>query len=272
MTFRRGSGTGGSADRRPAPGTPPVGGRGVLTYGDLARIAATLGDLRALGTYRGSRRPPHPTRSAPKCPASHRNATCRTPSSLTGRPTSPGHAGALAEAVDTGLGTAKTVAIATAEARTNTAYGLHTTPDRISSVVVPANALVLVAYRAYWKSSVSAAGSAAIFVGSNQIQYMDDLGDEDLAAQTVGTAYNQLGTTGSGLASSDNTGDRPQPGAGKPVILGPSQVASTVVHGGPVWLWNIAAGTYDFTVQTKSSSGSVTLKERQLWVWVLGFQ
>lgn len=32
-----------------------------------------------------------------------------------------------------------------------------------------------------------------------------------------------------------------------------------------------AAGTYDVSVQFKSSSGTVTAKERKLWVWTMGF-
>ena len=32
-----------------------------------------------------------------------------------------------------------------------------------------------------------------------------------------------------------------------------------------------AAGTYDISVQFKASSGSVTVKNRKLWVWTMGF-
>src|SRR5437762_440888 len=49
--------------------------------------------------------------------------------------------------------------IATTESRTNTGYGLMTTPDKVSALVVPnTSALIFVALHATWQESVAGAG------------------------------------------------------------------------------------------------------------------
>lgn len=145
---------------------------------------------------------------------------------------------------------------ATEESRTSASYGLMATADRVSSVVLPTDGLLIVAYSAEFKSSVSAAGRAAIFLGSNQLK---DRAGAVQEASTVGTAYVDLGTIGYGLAS----------GGVLPAEVTTGQAVGSGNSGFAVI--RAAAGTYDVSVQTKSASGSVTMKNRKLWVEARGF-
>ncbi len=166
--------------------------------------------------------------------------------------------------------------IATEEARTNVAYGLLTTPDRVSSVVLPADGLICVAFQGMWKESVNGAARAAIFVGANQLKSYED----NAAAPTVrevgcyggADSYAPLASYSMGLLP-DATGATAYTGdvtTGQLVGYGGSLGGSTVSFGGPCYIF-AAAGTYDVSVQFKASSGSVTAKNRKLWVWTLTF-
>jgi len=164
--------------------------------------------------------------------------------------------------------------IATEEARTNVAYGLLTTPDQVSGIVMPTDGLICVAYRANWKNSVASAGRAAVFLGANQLQKTP----QTTAAPTVQEAsgngsanvYRPLVSDPRwGLSQSDSstayTGD---------VTTGQLMQGYNFSEGGQAggaMLIFAAAGTYDVSVQFKSSSGSVTVKERKLWVWTEAF-
>lgn len=161
--------------------------------------------------------------------------------------------------------------IATEEARTNVAYGLLTTPDRVQNVVMPAGGLLFIAFMGMWKSSVASAGSAAIFIGANQLQ-----GSTSAAAPIVfsttsnGAAtdtYRPLSSATRGLTSSDSatayTGD-----VTTGQILG---VDITSTSSSLCVVDNLAAAAYDISIQFKSTSGSVTVKNRRLKVWTMSF-
>lgn len=180
--------------------------------------------------------------------------------------------------------------IATSEARTNTAYGLMTTPDRVSGITLPTDGLIAVAYKATWQESVSAAGFAAIFLGANQLQALTSAGGNGLqCARTAAGAPNidriltssavGLVTAGqaAGNAAADVTtgqvagliGDT----VGVTYGIGSFGVRSGddgLGAGGVVYI-EAAAGTYDVSVQFKSTSGSVTVKNRRLRVWAISF-
>lgn len=179
--------------------------------------------------------------------------------------------------------------IATAEARTNTAYGLLTTPDRVQSVIVPTNAVLEIAYQAQWKESITGAARAAVFIGSNQLKIAKNIaaGPVTQAALINGNAvYVNLATSGFGLVS--NAGDvsdvaapattgqvigvAPIHGVGLAYELdGSSITLPTDMPVGGACRVAVSAGTYDISVQFKASSGSVTAKNRNLWVRVLPF-
>jgi hypothetical protein len=154
--------------------------------------------------------------------------------------------------------------IATEESRTNTAYGTLTTPDQVQSVVVPTDGLLRVKFSALVKTSVVNAGRVALFVGSNQVRQMvsggapvvADSGQLCIGANdydwvfTYGGSYSPLSTDQSaGQASRDSS----------PFMIGV-----------PVEI-EVPAGTYDVSIQYKASSGSITAKERKLWVEAVGF-
>lgn len=156
--------------------------------------------------------------------------------------------------------------IATEEARTNVAYGTLTTPDQVSNVVLPTAGLLCVAFQGMWKESVNGAARAAVFLSANQLKYSG----VSTAPAVVETANNAnaniyeslgsytLGLQGNGVAT-DYTGD---------VTTG--QIVGAATVGGFMTI-QAAAGTYDVSIQFKASSGSVTAKNRSLWVWTMGF-
>jgi hypothetical protein len=143
--------------------------------------------------------------------------------------------------------------IATEQSRENTEYGFLATEDKIEGIVVPENGLVLVTYRAHVKSSVASAGRAAIFFGATQAKKVDEGGSElTFSDTTFDTGYtdpsNATGWSSGGGAGAVTTGQ---------IAGGASQ------H-------YLAAGTYTVGIKYKSTSGSVTAKERQLRVVVIG--
>lgn len=146
------------------------------------------------------------------------------------------------------------VVIATEQARENTAFGTLGTADEITGIVVPSNGVIRIGYLAVFKSSVSAAGKAAIFLNSTAILTPAIL--TGIETFTTGTTFHLVGTRGTS-------------GANKP--LETASESSTV----PVVALNfidvpVAAGTYTVSVQYAATSGSVTAKERKLWVEVHG--
>lgn len=169
--------------------------------------------------------------------------------------------------------------IATEESRTNVAYGKMTTPDQVSSVVLPTDGLICVAYHAMFKNSVANGGRAAIFLGANQVKMATGSGaapvvvEEDTGNLTVDT-YRPLysavgGSGGAGLSlvngATNYTGD-----VTTGQILGETGLGAGAPVPTPVYIF-AAAGTYDVSIQFRSTSGSVTMKERKLWVWTMGF-
>jgi hypothetical protein len=167
--------------------------------------------------------------------------------------------------------------IATEESRTNTAYGTLTTPDQVSSVVLPTDGLICVAYQAMWKESVTSAGAAAIFLGSNQltvaynnaatpqVQYAGLAGTQDVYHALASSTSGLIGTTGTG--STAYTGDVT---TGQSVGFIDLTTTPVSVNAGACYIF-AAAGTYTVSVRFKSTSGSVTAKNRKLWVWTLAF-
>ena len=183
--------------------------------------------------------------------------------------------------------------IATEESRTNTAYGTLTTPDQVTGVVLPTDGLIVVVFQAMWKASVASAGSAALFIGANQAKVVS-IGEAApqaqeavspstvnsyslLASGSVGlvgcsqavVAYTGHVTTGqvvgiTGAGDGGTGGARFRTGAFLNT-LGPEDFACGVCK------LFAAAGTYTVSCQFKSTSGSVTVKERKLWVEARGF-
>jgi hypothetical protein len=181
--------------------------------------------------------------------------------------------------------------ISTTESRSNTVYGTLTTPDQVAGIVLPTDGWLVVAFQATWQESVAGAGRAAVFIGSNQM-VIGSSGPYTVAAATGGSTTAQdrplfshaagLASVGTGSGHTDATtgqvvggaplnGDIPSWEIGGTVRgVTPGGAGYTPALGGPCYLF-AAAGTYTISVQYKSTSGSVTVKNRRLWVSARGF-
>lgn len=168
--------------------------------------------------------------------------------------------------------------IATEESRSNTAYGLLATPDRVQNVVLPTDGLICVAFQGMWKSSASGLASAAIFIGSNQVKVASNDGGsaapivaEESGGTTPSNTYRPLYSTQSkGLTSTGATGAAYTGDVTTGQLIGEYNNIDSTAPTGVAYIF-AAAGTYDVSIQFKASSGSVTAKERKLWVWTMGF-
>jgi len=137
--------------------------------------------------------------------------------------------------------------IATEQTRESTEFGTLATADEITNIVVPENGLLLITYHASVKSSVSAAGRVQIYIGANTLKYLTE-------ASTVGTGFREIYTDAKTLEAS---------------AVGEADVTTGQVAGNALECF-LAAGTYAVAVKFRATSGSVTAKDRKLWVRVIG--
>lgn len=146
------------------------------------------------------------------------------------------------------------------EARTNTAYGLLATPDRVQNVPIASGSLLWIGYMAIFKNSVKSAGRAAIFLGSNQLKKRDTTapaGDEAFGVNDTNETL--CYTSPFGLQAES-------PGSGGTVAA--DATTGMVLGKGVIPVAGIPSGTIDVSVQVKASSGSITLRQRKLYVVV----
>jgi hypothetical protein len=158
--------------------------------------------------------------------------------------------------------------IATSETRTNTVYGTMPTADQVSNIVLPTDGLIVIGYQALWANSVVSTARAGLFIGANQLVIGGGNGTAPLAISTEAggggdTSFDTLSSFGGGLTCSAGSSDMTEATTGQ--VVGASGTNSGVAY---VFA---AAGTYTISVQFKSSSGTVTVKNRHLWVWTIGF-
>lgn len=184
--------------------------------------------------------------------------------------------------------------IATSESTSSTSYTTLTTPDQVSSLVLPADGLIWVMLQATWKGTTSDC-KAAIFLDSTQLKAatLNNLAPVTIEAGTGGSGnkWEVLCTTPANLITSydtlaDYSGDVTT-GQVQGVIGSPADGASqrwrdsagsyspggnSFLQGGAMAIF-AAAGTYTISVkfQTPSGGDTVTVKDRKLWVWTMGF-
>jgi hypothetical protein len=178
--------------------------------------------------------------------------------------------------------------IATEETFTQTTLGYATTPDRVQNVELPTDGLIFVLFQATWKSSATYAGTAELFLDSDAVLAADGKTagvPQEVAATTgsVADSYQPLYSTPLGLRSFGITPSSPYSGdvtTGQFVggmVWAPSTSSASALHqekryeGGGIGAIFAAAGTYDVGVKFAASSGSVTVKNRKLWVWTQAF-
>lgn len=164
--------------------------------------------------------------------------------------------------------------------RTDTAFGaLGGTapgPDQVSNIVLPTDGVIFVAFHALWNESVANTARAGLFMDSTQVA-AGNLNTHTLAESTVNGSSGVpniwlplVSSPGLGLAS----------GLSGTIITHADTVTTGMLVGGPqpnahgmggVCAIFAAANTYDIAIQFKASSGTVTVKERKLWVWTMDF-
>jgi hypothetical protein len=185
--------------------------------------------------------------------------------------------------------------ISATETRNNTAYGTLTTPDQVSGIVLPTDGLIAVLYQARWQESVIGASRAAIFIGSNQLQIQQSAAGRGAGTQAASSSGSGIANTDTPLFTAAGGLYSLTPGGAYSADVTTGQVAGYVtnagtgvdnlaaeigggiitmtggrVASGPCYIY-AAAGTYTISVQFKATSGTVTAKDRHLWVWTLGF-
>lgn len=154
------------------------------------------------------------------------------------------------------------------QTRTNATLGKLTTADEVANVVLPTEGLIFVAYQALWKCTDPIAASAAIFLNSTQLKETSSTAAyplEDATTQGSNTnVYGPLTTCSVGLQNSIGA-SAPASDAVTGQILGIGSLS-----GGPCTIF-ADAGTYTVSVQFAAVTGTVSVKERKLWVWTMGF-
>lgn len=153
------------------------------------------------------------------------------------------------------------VEIATEQERESATFGALTTKDEVTGVVLPTNGLIAIAYRGIFKSSVAAAGRAAVFIGATQLKTAAVGAPAVQEASTSGTAFRTMTTFPGGLITDSVE-------SSSFVTTGQALVNSGGT-GGLIYVF-AAAGTYAVSVQYKATSGKVIAKERTLQVGVIG--
>lgn len=158
------------------------------------------------------------------------------------------------------------VSVSATETTVSAAYTLLATPDRVSGVVLPSNGWLIVRYQATWKESDISTAKAAIFLNGNQLQAValpsPVVAETNTSPIVTADKFAVLMTSinsSKGLISTspsvDYTGNVT---TGQILALGAAEIAA-------------AAGTYDVSIRFKTSAGTVTVKNRQLWVSTIGF-
>jgi hypothetical protein len=159
----------------------------------------------------------------------------------------------LATPVNKGRGKA---IIATTEARTNTVFGYMPTPDLVSGLVVPSDALAYIAWTGEIMQSVAAAAGFQYVVNGSLVGSVQNdaaLGGTGSFAPQAGTWTTINASPAGALQYSSYNGLSSTPNVFNPtgIILTP--------------------GTYDFGIQFKATSGSVSVRNRKFLVWTMAF-
>jgi hypothetical protein len=173
------------------------------------------------------------------------------------------------------------ISIPTEQTTTSTAYTTLTTPDQVASVVLPADGLIFVMYRALWKlTGATSPANAAIFIGSNQL-----VRSNPNSAPSAGVTSGSLPTDGDNYGTVFTTAyarslDRAASETSNSSLVTTGQhhgtPSGTSANEFPGWAAvpiEAAAGTYTISIKwnVDATGGTLSVKERKLWVWTMGF-
>lgn len=164
--------------------------------------------------------------------------------------------------------------ISTSQSTGSTTFTTLATPDQVSGIVLPTPGLIAVWYQATWQESVANAGHAGLFLGASQVNIGINNGSSVQVSSIIGGVANTdtpLSTWGGGFTSVTSSGTPYVGDVSTGQIIGAEQQTGTAfTQGGPCYIF-AAAGTYTVSVQFKASSGTVTAKNRRLYVQALSF-
>lgn len=162
--------------------------------------------------------------------------------------------------------------IATEESRTNTAFGTLGTPDELT-VVMPEDGLFGVSFQANWKESVSSSAAAGLFFKQGlgaavavKIQLTNSTSLSTVESSAIGHAgvWQPLTNSSNGLVTGSGAVNVATETFGVPTVVG----MAGEVSGGGFLLLASEAGSFKLSIRYKSSSGTVTVKNRILRVAV----
>lgn len=156
----------------------------------------------------------------------------------------------------------KSLSIVKEESRESVGFGTLPTADEIKEITVPENGVVRLGYTAAIKSSVANEGRVSFFVNGTQIK-ADKGGTEpgQQEVQTKSTTFHHISSCPKGLETSAVNAWLGDVTSGQALSTGDS-----LSQGGFCTIYGLAPATYSFSVRYKALSGSITSKERRLWV------
>lgn len=218
-------------------------------------------------------------------------------------PNAPAQFKAQADLLDTLLGRAgaqaKKTEVAGEQSRENTAYGLMTTPDEVSGLVIAKGDLLFVQFEALQKKD-GTNERAAIFLdaGGGAVQLKVQHADGAAAVQNSGPMVGEpglfvpllsgpmglmVGETSSlggldlpttGLATANFGYMHGEVGGTNTDVVNVEAgggMANSQMASGVCVIRNLAAGTYAVSVRAKASAGKFTMKNRVLRAWTKSF-
>lgn len=186
----------------------------------------------------------------------------------------------LAKKLDELIPVRKSSIIATEQSRESTNFGTLATPDEVEITLLE-KSLLEVTFWAMWKNSISGNGYAAIFLNNEQVHVAEQGAGPapERSARIFGksTSFVPLFSTPMGLASVEseegmNTTEIPGIN-GKAIFVGligkagleGTETKAAVNTGGTAVIY-AEPGTYKVSIRYKSITGTITAKNRHLWV------
>ena len=167
---------------------------------------------------------------------------------------------ALAEAIEDAISIRSSgKSIGAAEQTTNSVTAVELgPPDRCSGIVVPEDGLLKVVFRALVKDTGS--GAVLLYVDSTTVKIVAlSAAPATQEGPITDSEYQFVVSHGGGLGSMGVGSSAASDGVTTGLIAG----SECVIHGLP-------AGTYDVSVRYKAG-GTLSAKDRRLWVWSQAF-
>jgi len=195
---------------------------------------------------------------------------------------------ALLSQMGVGTGLRGKSVIPTEESKSGASYGMLPTPDRVSGLNIPAAGFIAVHFDAKVKSSVAGAGRVAIYLNETDVRTRGNgQFPQSITAPTRATepgTFVAVTATSFGLVAASRAINVGSPDLttgqtlGEPFIDGfgmrydlGGTIREVADEATGVCYIKAAAGTYDLSIRYFASSGSISAKERILYVWTEGF-